>query len=242
MKKIKSWLLRSDLELNKKWWHRLLKVIFIISIIILTIYFAYILINSYQETVNKWVFTDTITSRLKKYPNKLISIHKIYNEQEIISEGNIYARGWYPNLKDKDYLLPVSIIALKNGENYCSNDISRKIETITNQNNIKLFSTTNPTIKTLFPNINTFISYLNENSIKCVMIDSYTIEENNNNLVYRFLRPIDTYNFSIYEYKSDLHIFIYQIIALIVFIFIYTIAILFMYYKVILYIIYGSKK
>ncbi|MFA5777982.1 MAG: hypothetical protein WC870_00600 [Candidatus Paceibacterota bacterium] len=245
MKKIINWLFGGDLDLKNKWWHRFLKVLFIISVISLTIYVITLFANSYPRIVNQWNFVDVLSGRLSKNDNsgKILSMRQLYNDEEIIGDSDIYTKDYFPNLKDKDYLLPFSPIFLEDTESFCSNKLDKQIIDIVNKNNIKLFSTTNPTLNTLSTNIDAFNSYLYNNDIKCVMVDSYSVEnENGITSKYTFLRPVDIYKYNVYRYENNFIGFILDIILSIIGLLLYIFIVLFIYNKIILYIIYGNKK
>lgn len=245
-KKTKIWLLKDSLELNKKWWHRFLKVLFILSVISIAIYVVVFLFNSYPSIVNQWSYANTVSGKLNSsdYTGKIVSINELYNDEEIISDSELYTDGYFPNLKDKDLLLPYSSpVFVAGSESFCSDKLDKQIKEIANKNDVKLFSTTNPTLNTLSNNIDAFTSYLYNNNIKCVMVDSYSIENNNKETSeYTFLRPINTNEYIIYKYENGFMGFILSIILSIVGLFLYIFAILFIYNKIILYIIYGNKK
>lgn len=245
-KKIKIWLLKDSLELNKKWWHRFLKVLFVMSIISLTIYVIILLANSYPRIVNQWNFADVLSGRLSKsdYSGKILSVKQLYNDEEIISDSDIYTKDYFPNLKDKELLLPYfPPIFLEGTESFCSNKLDEKIKGIASENNIKLFSTTNPTLNTLSNNIDAFTSYLYNNNIKCVMVDSFSVENDNRETSkYTFLRPVNIYEYNVYRYENNFMGFILDIILSIIGLLLYIFVVLFIYNKIILYIIYGNKK
>lgn len=243
--KIKNWLLRTDLELQKKWWHRLLKVIFTIAIIVqigaLATYLAY----SYSSIVNQWRITETLPVRLNniEYSSGVFPIRQLYAENEIIAEGNIYDQNYYfPDLENKESLLPFSSIFLDSAENFCANELDKQIKSIALEKKINLFSPINSNFWGLLSDTDKFVKYIKENDIKCVMIDSYTIEDENGiSSKYTFLKPIDTHDYYIYKYTDNFWEFILLAFLSIVGIFLGALITMFIYHKIILYIIYGSK-
>lgn len=246
IKKIYSWLIKDSLGLNKKWWHRFLKVIFIVSLISLAIATIVSLVNSYPSIVNEWNYSSTITGKLNSsdYSGKIVQINQLYGEEEIISDNDIYANDYFPNLNDKELLLPYSSpIFSTDMESFCSNKLDKQIKEIAEENDINLFSTINPTVKTLSPNIEAFILYLNTNDIRCAMVDSYTMENDDGTTYkYTFLRPVDTSEYSIYKYKNNFTGFLSTIFLGLIVFFVYFFVVIFVYNKIILYIIYGNKK
>lgn len=246
MKTIFTWFLRKDLVLKNKWWHRFLKVLFVLSIISLTIYVFILLSNGYPRIVNEWNFVNSVNGKLNSsnYSGKIIPIKQLYSDEEIISDSDVYTKGYFPNLKDKELLLPYyPPIFLEDIESFCSDKLDEQIKEIAGENNIKLFSTTNPTLNTLSNNLNAFASYLYNNNIKCVMVDSFSVENDNKETSkYTFLRPVNTYEYNIYRYENNFMGYILSIIFSIIGVFFYIFIVLFIYNKIILYIIYGNKK
>ncbi len=245
MKKISAWLYRDNLELSKRWWHRFLKVLFILSVISLAIYAVVFLANSYPSIVNQWSYSNTVAGKLNSsdYAGKIVPINELYNDEEVIGDSDLYTDGYFPNLEDKELLFPFSPIFVADTESFCSNKLDKQIKEVAIENDIKLFSTTNPTANTLSTNIDTFTSYINQNSIKCVMIDSYSIENDDGSTSkYTFLRPVDIYKYIIYKYENNFIGFIFAIFISLIGLFAYTFIVLLVYHKIILYIIYGNKK
>lgn len=246
MKKIFTWLLRKDLALKDKWWHRFLKVLFILSVISLVIYAVVFLANSYPSIVNQWSYVNTVSGKLNSsdYAGKIVSINELYNDEEIISDSELYTDGYFPNLEDKELLLPYSSpVFVADTESFCSSKLDKQIKEIAMENDIKLFSTTNPTLNTLSTNIDAFTSYLSKNYIKCAMIDSYSIENDNGpTSQYTFLRPVDTDKYIIYRYENNFIGFIFAVFISLIGLLVYTFVAIFIYNRIILYIIYGNKK
>ncbi len=246
MKKINNWLFKSKVDLSKKWWHRLFKVFFIVAIIVFVIYLISFLSGSYSQVRNQWSFVDILSARLSKEPfsGKVVSIKDLYEKNEVISEEKYPSKMSF-SLADKSYLQPFSSMFLENGqsENFCSDELYTNISNIASTNNINLFSTTNPTFKTLYPDVDKFTTYLKNNAynIKCVMVDSYSITNENDKIsTFTFLRPVETSAYSIYSYKDNLSGFILSIFFSIVVFLLCLLFTILIYYKVFLYIIYGK--
>jgi hypothetical protein len=246
MKKILNWIFKSKVDLTKKWWHRFLKVLFIIVTIIFSIYLSGLLVNSYNDVTNSWTLVESLSTRLGRapYTGKVHSIHQLYGENEVISEK--YTFEMNNTLVDKEYLFPYSALFLKNDNNYdfCSDDLTNHISNIASTNDISLFSTTNPSFETLYSDIDVFNTYLKNNSlrIQCVFIDSYTIPniENGSSVEFVFLRPVITSEYQIYRYENHFMYFILMIIFEILFILFCILCSILIYYKVVLYIVYGK--
>lgn len=245
MKKLKNWLYRPDLELNKKWWHRLFKVVFILTIIISSISLITYLGNSYTQVVNQWNFIDTLSGRLSNdsYTGKVVSIRGLHNVNEAISDD--YPGGW--SLDDRRYVEPFSALFLPEdeGQTFCSDNLSENLENIAVTNNIRLFSDTNPSAYKLYDDMGTFSTYLKNNSysVKCLFIDSFTISnEDGSDTKLTFLRSENTSDYSIYQYKDNFLGFV-LLTLLSVFAFLFgVLLVLIFYYKVFLYIVFGGKN
>lgn len=245
MKKIISWIYKSKVDLSKKWWHRLFKVLFILATVVSVICLITFLSNSFTRVVHQWDYVDTLSSRLSKepYSGKVVSIKDIYKENEVISEK--YPSEMNFSLADKEYLQPFSPIFLEDSQSYCSDELYKQIGNVASTNNVRLFSTTDPTFERLYSNIDTFTTYLKNNSysVKCVMKDSYTItNENDTESVYSFLRPIETSKYSIYSYKHNLAGFILYTLLSAVFLLFCIVCTVLIYFKIFLYIIYGKVE
>jgi hypothetical protein len=245
MNKLNKWIFKSKVDLSKKWWHRLFKVIFIILIILSSIGLLSLTISSYDRTVNQWTYVHDFYTVLNSplYANKVLSIKELYKDNEVISEKYSYEMDF--NLSSKNYLEPFSPIFLEDSVSFCSNNLSTEIKNIAYKNNIKLFSTTNPSPQQLYSDIDIFSKYLKNNSfnIGCVMLDSYTLDnDDGTSLKFNFLRPVDTSNYKIYEYKNNISGFALLIVGSLFFLWLCTLCVMIIYYKVILYIVYGKQE
>lgn len=245
MRKIINWLSKSKVDLSKKWWHRFFKVLFFIAIVMFSIYVIKFLVNSYATVTHRWIYVDSISSRLDELSNsnKVYSITELYKDSEVISEESPSKLGW--GIKNKRNILPLSPLFLEGNqsETFCSDEIYKYVSNIASTNNIKYFSTTNPSLETLNTDINIFTAYLKNNSfdIKCVMLDSYTITNDNDTTTkFEFIRPVSTSDYHIYGYENKISNYILYSALTIVFLLLSILCLMLIYYKVILYIVYGK--
>ncbi|MGB4076605.1 MAG: hypothetical protein WBK28_02785 [Minisyncoccia bacterium] len=243
MKKITNWIFKSKEDLPKKWWHRFIKVLFILATIAYGIYLISFLVTSYSRVVHEWSYVDSVSSRLNKepYSGKVVSIHNLYGDSEVISEK--YAYQMDGSLAGKRVFEPFSAIFLEDSQSFCSDELYKHIGNIASTNGVKLFSTANPTFERLYADVDVFSTYLENNSfsIKCVMLDSYTItNENDTTSTFPFLRPVETSDYSIYSYKDNTSGFILLVLLSAVFFLFCILCTILIYYKVILYIVYGK--
>lgn len=249
MKKISNWLFRKDLDLNKKLWHRFIKVLFTISIIAIAIYIVLFLIESYERTVNRWNYLQIFSNRLieRGGNSRVLPINQLYDADEIITEKIIFSTDYHPDISNKDLLSPMSGIFLKDysSQTFCSNKLYENIEKIASSNNIKLFSPVNPSLNRLSDDLSAYKVFLKDNSfsIKCLFINSYSPENKDGEVTkYTFLEPINTYNYVISKYENGFMNFIFLSGISFFGLFLYSIISIFVYHKIVLYVIFGSKK
>ncbi len=245
MKKIINWIFKSKIDLSKKWWHRLLKVLFFLLIIVSAISLISFLSNVYTKAVHQWNYVDGFSSRLGKPPfsGKVASINDLYGENEVISDE--FPSLMNSSLGNKQYLEPSSPLFLKDGQTktFCSDELYKHIADIASANSTNLFSKTDVTYEGLYADVDAFTKYLGTNSygVKCVMIDGFTItNEDGTPSIISFLRPIETYKYVIYSYEYNLVGFILGVLWSIALYLLFILCVLLLYYKVILYVIYGK--
>lgn len=246
MKKITNWIFKSKEDLTKKWWHRLFKVLFILGIVAFSIYLITTLTNSYNQITHQWNYVETFSNRLSEepYSGQVFSVQELYSANEVISDEESYEMDL--RLGAKGLLLPSNTIMFLDdykSEHYCSNELDKHIEDIADENNIELFSDLNPSLGGLYSDVDTFTNYLRNNSytVDCVILDAYTVTNDDNTTSrYRFLKPIDTSDYTIYEYENHFPNFILYILFSVVFFFLSILVVMLIYYKVIMYIIYGK--
>jgi hypothetical protein len=245
MKKFKEWLFRPDLELSNRWWHRLFKIIFVLSIITSTIYGITYLSDSYGKIIHQWSFVDTFYGRLSEtaYTDKVFPIHELLADNEVIGED--YPRGW--GLTEKRYIEPMSPLFLPEGDikTFCSDNLDKHIKNIAYTNDIKLFSDINPTAYTLYDDIDAFSDYLKSNSYstKCVFIDAFTLindDDTTSRLV--FLRPETTRDYVIYAYNGSFLNIIWAVLFSVAALIFGVLCTMVIYYKLVLYIVFGSRQ
>lgn len=251
--KFKKWIIRDDLNLSNKWWHRFFKVGFIISIIALTGALVVDTFERYDTIINKWMYVESLSARLRNpvHTSKIFSIQQLYGPDEVITTfDRVYSYDNYsPGLGAKSLLFPLDAMFLLSEDtkfkSFCSDQLDKHVETISRAENIRNFSSTNPTFINLYTDIGVFKDYLriNSYSISCLTTNSYTIpDENGSEKVYAFLEPVETREYSIYKYESGILDLIFVIVLKIIALLAYILIMLLIYYKILLYIVFGSKK
>lgn len=223
---------RKDLNLGDRWWHRLLMIIFFASFIIAlyTIYdyFDSLIIPQY-EIVNS--VNDRITTEVKQ-------IRELKKPNEIVEE--LYDR------PDASYHLNVPTDKSLYDDIYCSDDLENKVADVKNKSGISTLYIRDVYGQNEVP-IETFTNYIKKNKLKCLLPDTYTRYNDNGQEVekLRFLEPIEPgslfYKDLVFYKKSNLLTVLYvlKISLLVVTGFI---AVVVLYYKVFLFVIFGSKK
>lgn len=223
---------RKDLNLGGRWWHRLLLVFFFASFILalytLYDYFDSLIIPQYEivDSVN-----DRITTEVKQ-------IRELKKPNEIVEE--LYDR------PGASYHLNATTDKTLYDDIYCSNDLENKVGDVQNKSGIRTLFIRDIYGKNDVP-IETFANYIRINNIKCLLPDAYTHYDSNGQEdgKLRFLEPIDDdslfYKDLVFYKKSDFltTLYILKISLLVIAGFIAAIV---LYYKVFLYIIFGSKK
>lgn len=208
-------LFRQDLELHKKWWHRLLKVFLVIWFI----YFLYnfIFLNFIKYSYNYYKETDKLENRLSTDVVKIKSLSI-----------------WYEKFSDSNYIS----YEYETDEIYCSKELYEK-ENI--EKAIKLSGIDNLyeryNARWYNHNIDEFSNLLIKNWSYCIMKDSI-----NNLAILRSMPEFNSYSFYLRDRVTFLlknpEFFFWYIL----FIFLYFLVVYIVYYKIILYIIYWNKK
>lgn len=232
---------RKDLNLSGRWWHRLLLVIFFASFILalytLYDYFDSLIIPQYEivDSVDDRITTEVRQIRDLKKPNEIV-------EERYDRPG-------------ASYHLNASTDKSLYEDIYCSTDLENRISDVQNKSGISTLYIRNVYGRNLDsfsdPSYNvpigTFAKHVQENNIKCLVPDAYTRYDVNGQEEgkLRFLEPIGTesvfYKDLVFYKKSDLltTLYILKISLLVIAGFIAAIV---LYYKVFLYIVFGSKK
>jgi hypothetical protein len=238
MKKIFTWYLRKDINLKNKWWHRL----FIICYIIAVIPVIGLLIKSENFKVldyPQWKMVATFGDRID---SNLNSVANLVKPGERIEE-----------IDSSSYFLNTTESTSFFGNNYkydvyCSNQIQNYVDQITNDRKIKHLYIDGKDVSS-----DDFTTYIKNKNISCLLIDSYsTFGLNGKENKLYFLRSDDDLlfgkgfkdNWGFYEVSTVKSILFWLIDFTIVLIqtsiIFYMISVI--YYKVIMYIIFGSKK
>ena len=225
---------RKDLNLKKRWWHRLFLVIFILS-------FISILGNeiiSYKDGLGfqRWERTSTLNERID---TQLSSVEELLQKDEKISDSD---SPYVLNIKD----LPYDSFVLDNV--YCSNRIDDQIEMLMMNKGIDQLLIRE--VYGRYENIplDDFKRYLKNNKINCVTTDSYTSFDPSGSATrkLRFLEPDEKFQNEYAFYKPStsqtiLYLLGTSLLMLLAYGAIFGMIIV-IYYKVLLYIVFGNQK
>ncbi|MDD5721374.1 MAG: hypothetical protein PHT16_02925 [Candidatus Pacebacteria bacterium] len=237
MKKILNWLSREDLNLKNKWWHRLLSIIFIFSFILFFIYNLIVYSNSNlfkgDIGVQEWKKVATISERIT---SEIKPISALIKMGEKIGDSN---RTYVLNSPPDDYYMGT----LNNV--YCSTELANNYEKIKDNKNTdilyELFIMENNYRNKI--SSEAFSNYIKQNDIKCLIVDAYT---SFNNTKVTFLQPDKSYQDNWFFYEKSvgktIMYFLEMIPVVLVFSFLLFAGIIIFYYKIFLYIVFGSKK
>ncbi len=227
---------RKDLNLRNHWWHRLFSVVFICAFILAVL----ASIVSFSESdvfrggaVQQWEISNTIPERVTSEPKPIITLLKA---DEKIGEND---RTYVLNDTPDDYYR--SII----NDVYCASNLSANFEKI--QRNIgELYI--GPPFNRVKVSKDEFINHINQNNVLCLMIDSYTTYDlvgNANGKLY-FLNADKSFhnNWSFYA-KSPTKTaayFLEMILVVLASSALFFLLAMIVYFKIFLYIVFGSRK
>ena len=241
MKKIagifKRYIFREDLDLQSKWWHRLFKILFLLSILII---FAIVFSSDlsfdngikYKEVGS---LSERITPEIKSLSN-LLAPNESFGDSE-----------YSPILNSETSTLHFIL-----RDTYCSTELSDSVEKIKNERDIEAFYLRDDNGKRFPVSFDTFTRGIMDFDIKCVMVDAFTKYspdgKENGKLYFLEVRKDYQDDYSIYK-ESPLDTFLnaaFNLSVNIVLIFSVIvgipIVIMIIYYKVFIYIVYGRAK
>lgn len=229
---------KQGLNLKDRWWHRLLSIIYIFSFIVFVVYnILYYGSHDMFEggQTQQWEKAGSLSERIT---SEIKPINALIKSGEKIGENDrTYVLNDQPDEYYKGTLNDV----------YCSTELSSNYEKVKISRNIDVLFIRDLYDKNEVPP-DLFSKYIKQNNIQCLIIDAYTIYTPNGqaNGKLTFLEPDKTYqeNWSFYEKssaKTNLY-FLEMILSVLAISFIIFGVIAVFYYKIIIYIIFGSKK
>lgn len=229
MKKILNWLFRESLELNKHWWHRLIKVIFL-SIFFLASIASYIAViyAPDRELMREHNITikNTLYSFTENYPkgDNLNTVKDFFDqdgEYGLLLNGKV------------EYISLSSLgkaLCVKTPEKYLDG-ISEMLLPVYKEN-LSYEQSQKVTLSDFTEHIRKQFS--EDTTRKCYFFDLDTYDEN--------LKKITNLSANIINYKPNIIFYIEATIVIPILSVLWFIFFALMYYRVFLYIIYGNKK
>ncbi len=222
---------RKDLSLSSRWWHRLLLVIFLVSFV-WALYATYDdLFSTNHPYIPQWKVVNSVEERITPAVKQIREL-KMSNER--VGERD---RSYSLNSNEDDSLYD---------DIYCSSDLENRIAEVQNKSGINTLYIRDVYGRNDVP-IETYTNYIKKNNINCLIPDAYTRYDGNGqeNGKFRFLEPVGPdslfYKDLVFYEKSDFLTTLYIIKMFLLIIAVFAIIIV-LYYKVFLYIIFGSKK
>lgn len=213
---------RNDLNLQNKWGHRLITIVFFIGFIVVLFLQIKELYIDYDFGIGKKI--NSVEDRLT---SDLVKIVDLVWPNERLNYSDLVNKSRYTNIQLYD-------------DAYCSKDIYKYIEYIMNKEKIKLlYASEIDSARINSIPLNIFSSYLKENSIYCLSVDSFGWQRN-------FLQPrpvfaeFEDYHFYKYSTWSTFIYFLPSLLLYIWFTLIISLILILIYYKIIIYIIYGK--
>jgi len=212
---------RKDLNLSGRWWHRLFLVIFFVC-------FAWVLygMSSYlfvgdHPNIPQWKIVSSIEERITPEVKQIRDLKKVGERVE---------------QKDRSYVLNLSPEDSLYDGFYCSTDLANKISDIQSKVGI-----TNLFLSRVDTPIETFVNYVRENNVKCLIPDAYSSW----NMKVTFLEPFgpdSIYGKDLVFYQKSNLLTAFYVLKMFLLVLAIFIGIAVAYYKVFLYIIFGRNK
>ncbi|MFA5132182.1 MAG: hypothetical protein WC444_02530 [Candidatus Paceibacterota bacterium] len=233
MEKIKSWLFRESLELNKHWWHRLIKVIFISLFSIIAIA-SYISIIFYPDRAffskHNIVIKNTLYQFTENYNgedsnNTIPTFFKQEGEFGLLVDGSI------------DYISEYSLGKIEEGT-FCVKNPEKYLEGISKvlySSYLKTLSYEKAQATSLDIFSDVIKKQFNEDkSRKCYFHGISFYDQN--------LKDVTNLSSAIINFKPSIIFYVEATIIVPILAFISFLFYVLIYYRLILYIVYGNKK
>lgn len=208
---------RTDLELNKRWWHRLLAVIFFASFTwSMFVVFHDLIFNDHPD-IPQWKIADSVNDRITSKVVRISDIKKL--GEKIAERGSSFTLNLdRPTIYD-DF--------------YCSSNIEDYINEVQEKSGIRnLYLNKQPST------IEDFTRYLEQNNIQCLVPDSYSLLTGE----IKFLEPLGSdhiFGDDLVFYEKSIFLTVFYTLRLLSIITLVFLGIIITYYKIILYIIFG---
>lgn len=216
---------RTDLNLKGRWWHRLLFIIFIIAFI--TLIGVSISSSIDDAQLPKYSSVGMLSERMD---DKIRLIGELVKSDEKVA---VYEHNLYGTYNGKSFYSGNGGWLLKQ-EYYCAKNISNKVEEISAKTGVNYYKGDLDLVQ-----LNEFKKYLSQNNANCVSVNSYNPLDNSETRK-KLMWGLEADDMVVW--KVSIAKTIFSILQQIFFIVLGFLAVIVIYYKIILYIIFGSKK
>jgi hypothetical protein len=222
---------RADLDLKSRWWHRLIKVLFYTTCVISNIFAILWSLNQIDKMLPQWKVVESVDSRLSNKLTRLTDLKKYGEEIESnYSDASDDVPHWDLNRLSEDSF----------DDAYGALNMHEQIENLILQNKIRGL---NPVfqIDRSDVSIDEFKKHVFYNKINYILLDFYLKDSEK---VY-FLRPLkEIYRNKLFFYKTDfwatvIYSIPYILLPVPFVLFVFSLFVI-IYYKIILYIAFGS--
>jgi hypothetical protein len=212
---------RKDLNLGGRWWHRLFLVFFFLCFAWALWMMSSDLFTENHPYIPQWKVVNSVDERITAEVKQIRDLKK-FGEQ--VEE------------KDRSYALNSGDDSLYD-DFYCSTDLENRISEIQSKSGI-----TNLYLNRKNTSMETFVNYVRDNDIKCLIPDAYT---NVDDTKLRFLEPLtpnSIYGKDLVFYEKSNLLTAFYVLKMFMLVIAIFAGIAVAYYKIILYIIFGKRK
>lgn len=217
---------RKDLNLNKRWWHRFLSIACVVIFIV--VFFSNVVGMFDDAQLPRYTKIALLVERMEEDPvliKNLINpgekIGRHENQLYGLSEGRRYYDAWGGWLIEQDY--------------YCSKNISVRIEEIATKTSVYHYKGNIDLVSA-----EDFRKYLIEQKTNCVEVLDLNNAKLYGNVKKALSLGLEADNMAIW--KPSLIKSIFYVLSDVIFLAIVFSILLVIYYKIILYIVFGSKN
>lgn len=212
---------RNDLNLRERWWHRLALVIFF-GLFLWALYATYEdLASPNHPYVPQWRVVESVDERITSDVHQIRDLKK--NGERVEERERSYAlNSGHDSLYD-DF--------------YCSTELGVNISEIQTRSGISNLYLNRKNVS-----LQTFIDYVRDNNIKCLIPDAYTYTDDTR---VRFLEPLgrnSIYGQDLVFYEKSSLLTAFYVLQMLLLVMAVFAGIAIVYYKVFLYVIFGNAK
>lgn len=214
-------LFRKDLNLGRRWWHRLFLVIFFVCFAWALYMMSSDLFVDNHPYVPQWKIVGSVDERITAEVKQIRDLKKF---GERVEE------------KDRSYALNSSTDENSLYDDfYCSTDLENKISEIQNKSGIVNLYLNRKNVPT-----ETFVNYVENSGMKCLIPDAYTYSDDTK---VRFLEPLGPnplYGKDLVFYEKSNFLTAFYVFKMFLLVIAVFVGIAIVYYKIFLYIILGN--